>query len=151
MRESACYCNCNHEQCPSCDYRVRLINERWPPLHRLPTLRSVIVASNRRAGLCRFVRPVCRNPPRIHLFLLPLVPLVPLYHPCPSYNLRLPQYNRPDIFKGNLSAPRNGSGRFCCGQSTTLACFIPHPAAHRPAHLSRRSALQLALSRAALG
>jgi len=65
MRESACYCNCNHEQCPSCDYRVRLKNERWPPtppLHRPPTLRSVIVASNRRAGLCRFVRPVCRNP-----------------------------------------------------------------------------------------
>ena len=78
MRESACYCNCNHEQCPSCDYRVRLINERWPPLHRLPTLRSVIVASNRRAGLCRFVRPVCRNPILTSIFSS--YPSCPLCH-----------------------------------------------------------------------
>ena len=150
MRESACYCNCNHEQCPSCDYRVRLMNERWPPtppLHRLPALRSVIVASNRRAGLCRFVRPACRNP------------LASIFSPCPLcpyiiLALRITSVRNTTgliYFKGNLSAPRNGPGRFCCCQSTTLACFIPHPAAHRPAHLSRRSALQLALSRAALG
>ena len=112
---------------------MSVMNERWPPtppLHRLPALRSVFVAWNRRTGLCRFVRPVCRNPS--------------LHH-----HLRPPQCNRPDISKGNLSTPRNGPGRFCCCQSATLACFIPHPTAHRPAHLSRRSALQLALSRAA--
>ena len=93
MRES--FCNCNHEKCPSCDYRFGVMNERWPPtppLHRLPALRLVFIASDRRAGLCRFVRLMQEPHLRIHLFPpAPLLPLVPLHHPCPSYNLRRPQ------------------------------------------------------------
>ena len=145
MRESLC--NCNHEKRPSYDYRFRVMNERWPPtppLHRLPALCSVFVASNRRAGLCRFVRLYAGTPSSHPSF--PSCPSLPLSYPsCPYITLALRITSGVGNTTGLIYLRAICLSREMAQDASAAASPPPwhasfptpqHTAAHRPARLS---------------